>query len=151
MAELEIPRTKMTKPIPSYKGFLSLGNFKDNPDTAIAIDVERYPRTMIRSPPSASSFVLRSDTDAKTQDVATDGDDAQAGDGLASVKSLRAYQINDESAPGGKRDLERDELASGYEYGATVVPVSESDQLVLKMETEPTYEIIGFIPVESVR
>ena len=71
--------------------------------------------------------------------------------GLASVRSTRTYQIVDEKAPGGKRDVDRDDLARGYEYGRTAVHISQSDENVTKLETQAGLEIIGFIPWSSVR
>lgn len=62
--ELDIPRLKTTKPVPSYRGILTLGDPKEY-DTALSIDVERFPRTMVAKPPSASAFVLRSEEETK--------------------------------------------------------------------------------------
>lgn len=147
--ELGIPRVKTTKPVPSYRGMLTLGNPEEY-DTALAIDVERYPKTMKAAPPSASQFVIRSDMAAgeATQSTQTmDAEDAPQGtnDGLAAVKTARTYLVEDENAPGGKRDVERDELSKGYEYGRTAVHISESDQNVTLYETSPGFDIIGFI------
>jgi ATP-dependent DNA helicase 2 subunit 2 len=60
------------------------------------------------------------------------------------------YQIKDESQAGGVRDVERDELAKGYEYGRTAVAISETEQNITKLETNAAYEILGFIPAENV-
>jgi len=151
IAELDTPRIKEVKPMVSYKGFLSLGDAEQY-QSAMQIDVERYPRTMLKAPPSASSFVLKAEGAAydRQEPQANGHDQAENGDGLATVKNLRAYQVKDEAAPGGKRDVERADLEKGYEYGATVVPVSDSDATVFNMETKAAYEIVGFIPVESV-
>lgn len=152
VAELDVPRPKGTRSSKTYGGFLTLGD-SSKFESAMAIDVERYARTMIQMPPSASTFVLRSEPGAdETQIPAMNGHaDGHAGDGLTSVQTLRAYQVNDDQAPGGKRDVERDALAKGFEYGQTVVPVSETDMNVFEMETEAAYDILGFIPTESVR
>lgn len=135
----------------SYKGFLSLGDSQAY-ESAMAIDVERYPRTMIRPTPSATSFALRAEGGSYgTQDGQTNGHDAtDAADGLAPIQTHRAYEVKDENAPGQKRDVDQGDLARGYEYGATIVPISETDQSVFNMETTAAYEIVGFIPVESV-
>ena len=130
-------------------------------DTALCIDVERYPRTMVRRPLTASRFVQRSDHSnaaASAQSSSTvlpDADDAggnipQDHDSLTAVRSTRTYQVVDEGAPGGKRDVDRDGLAKGYEYGRTAVHISESDENVTKLETQAGLEIIGFIPWSSV-
>ena len=159
--ELGIPRLKTTRPVPSYKGQLTLGN-PEQYDSALCIDVERYPRVMLRRPLAASQYVQRSDLSnghVSTQSSATmmpDADGADPGpipaDGnsLTTVRNARTYQILDEEAPGGKRDVSRDDLAKGYEYGRTAVHISESDLNVTKLETQPGLEIIGFIPWSTV-
>lgn len=154
--ELGIPRLKTTRPVPSYKGPLSLGDANEY-DSAVCIDVERYPCTAIRRPLAASQYVQRLDPiDSNTQSTATvlpDGDidmpDAAAND-LTNVKNSRTYQVLDEEAPGGKRDVSRDDLAKGYEYGRTAVHINETDENVTKLETQAALEIIGFIPWANV-
>ena len=145
IGELGLPRTKATRPVHSYKGLLTLGNPEEY-ETALSIDVERYPKIMVARPPTASQFVLRSDT-TQTSTTMSNGEaeSVQDPDGLAAVKYARTYQIEDESAPGGKRDIERDDLAKGYEYGRTAVHISESDQSVTTYETVQGMDIIGFV------
>ncbi|KAK3069934.1 ATP-dependent DNA helicase yku80 [Teratosphaeriaceae sp. CCFEE 6253] len=146
--ELGIPRVKSTKPVHSYKGFLTLGN-PELHETALAIDVERYPKSAPATTPSASKFVVRSDLGEATQSTMTmSGDETSAngsGDGLAAVKNAMTYQVESPEAPGGKRDVDRDELSKGYEYGRTAVHISESDQNVTIYETTPSLDIIGFV------
>lgn len=72
------------------------------------------------------------------------------GDGLEAVRNARTYKVRDDSAAGGARDVEREDLARGYEYGRTAVHIAESDQNVTKLETTKSFTIIGFIPVEKV-
>ncbi|KAL9049711.1 MAG: hypothetical protein Q9206_005394 [Seirophora lacunosa] len=150
--ELGIPRLKTTRPVPSYKGPLSLGDPNEY-DSAVCIDVERYPRTAIRRPLPASQYVQRLDQmDSSIHSTATilpDGDIDMpdvVGNDLTNVKNSRTYQVLDEEAPGGKRDVSRDELAKGYEYGRTAVHINETDENVTKLETQAALEIIGFIP-----
>ncbi len=103
---------------------------------------------MIRRPLSASNFVQCSATEL---DHRADDLDAQADPtNLASVSNTRTYKVVDETAPGGKKDVEREDLAKGYEYGRTAVHISESDENVTKLETQAGLEIIGFIPWSSV-
>lgn len=154
--ELDVPRLKITKPVHSYRGVLTLGDPK-NYDTALSIDVERFPRTMIAKPPSASAFVLRSDGGEPTQSTGTVvADDADSGgtqsngNALTNVRSAYSYTVIDADAPGGKRDVPRDDLAKGYEYGRTVVPISESDENITKLDTEAAMEIVGFVPKDKV-
>ena len=138
---------------------MSLGD-PETYDSAMCIDVERYPRTMVRRPQSASQFVLRSDysngqaalVEASTQSSNTfiEGGEGTNQSSLTSVRNARTYQITDPDAPGEKRDVPAEELAKGYEYGRTAVPISESDQSVTKLETQAALEIVGFIPWSNV-
>lgn len=101
---------------------------------------------MIRRPLSASSFVQRIDELGKALPE-TDSDHTN----LTFVRNTRTYKVADETAPGGTGDVNRDALAKGYDYGRTVVPISQSDENVTKLETEAGLEVIGFIPWSSVR
>ncbi|KAI9689699.1 MAG: ATP-dependent DNA helicase II subunit 2 [Bogoriella megaspora] len=152
--ELSIPRLKTTKPMPLYKGTLTLGNPEDY-ESALAIDVERYARVMQAKPPTASSFVVKSDLvpgDSSTQSSTTlMNGDSENKDGLSAVKSTRTYQVKDGNAPGGKRDVDREELARGYAYGAHAVPLGESEQNVTQFETTQSFTIMGFIPANEYR
>lgn len=154
--EMGVPRLKSTRPVASYKGQLTLGNPVEY-NSAMCIDVERYPRTMIRAPPSASQYIQRSDLISPSSSatlLSGDGDAAMAGsdpNGLTSVRNTRSYQVKDDEAPGGKRDVDREELAKGYAYGSTAVPIAESEWNVTKLETQAGLEIIGFIPWNRVR
>lgn len=147
VSELDIPRIKVTKSMPSFKGNLMLGNPEEY-DTAITIPVERYFRTYVAKPPSASSFVLRSGTETGSQALGRGNDE---GDPLTSVRTLRTYQITDESAPGGKADVERDDLAKGYEYGRTAVAIEQADESVTNLQTFAGMSLIGFVSMDHVR
>ena len=160
--ELGIPRLKTTRPVPLYKDQLTLGEPNLYPETAMCIDVERYPRTMIRKPPSASLFVQRSNlshgaNSAQSSATILGGDEDHKAasfvsdpNGLTTVRNSRTYQIADESAPGRKIDVEREELAKGYEYGRTAVAISQSEENITKLETEAMLGIVGFIPWANV-
>ena len=154
--ELGTPRLKVTRPVPLYKGQLTLGD-PEHYDSALCIDVERYPKVMIRRPLSASQYVQKSDLSidhASAESSATllpNGDMPGVGpNGLTSVRNARTYQVVDEEAPGGKRDVSRDDLAKGYKYGRTAVHISESDLNVTKLETQAGLEVIGFVPWSTV-
>lgn len=143
--ELRMPRVKGVRPTPSYKGLLTLGNPEEY-ETALAIAVERYPKIMQAKPQTASSFVVRGDMSASqattqaSSETMTNGDD-----GLAAVKNARTYQVDDENAPGGKKDVEFDQLSKGYEYGRTAVHIAESDRIVTTYETIASFDIVGFV------
>jgi len=133
--------------MPSFKGYLSLGDGSKY-ETALRIPVERYFRTYVAKPPSASSFALRSGGGERA-DIAA-GQSTSGGEALTTVRSSRTYQINDESAPGGKVDVERDDLAKGYEYGRTAVHISQTDENITTLETFAGLEIIGFVHMDQV-
>lgn len=122
------------------------------------IEVERYSKTKIAKPVSASTFVTRSNANGPSsqqsshtlqgETLPTNG----ALSGLAPVRTLRNYQINDAGTAGGKKDIDHEELAKGYEYGRTAVPISASEENVTNFNADsiPSFEIIGFIPNDNV-
>lgn len=63
---------------------------------------------------------------------------------------MRSYQVKDPTKPGGKIDVDRDDLAKGYLYGRTIVPMSEEDATISRLETTKSFSIIGFIPMDKV-
>ncbi|CAG8888154.1 unnamed protein product [Penicillium egyptiacum] len=141
VSELDIPRIKVTRSMPSFKGNLTLGNPEEY-DTAITIPVERYFRTYVAKPISASSFVPRSGTEPGSQAPVKGNVE---GDALTSVRTSRTYQVTDESAPGGKIDVEREDLAKGYEYGRTAVPIEQTDENIANLQTFAGMGLIGFV------
>ncbi|KKY16807.1 putative ku family dna [Phaeomoniella chlamydospora] len=148
--ELSTPRVKLPRPVPSFKGTLRLGD-PEQYDSAMTIDVERYSRVMIARAPTASSYVVRSNFSQDTApSSATLGREGEAdGSGMAVVRNTYNYNIKDEDTASGKRAIDREELAKGYEYGRTIVHISESDQNITKLETEPALDLMGFVPKEK--
>ncbi|GES62790.1 ATP-dependent DNA helicase II subunit 2 [Aspergillus terreus] len=150
VSELDIPRVKVVKSMASFKGHLQLGN-PEMYETAVRIPVERYYRTYVAKPPSASSYVLRSDlaagegTNEQPESAAAQENEPGDGNTMTSVRNLRTYQVTDEIAPGGKIDVERDDLAKGYEYGRTAVHIDTTDENITTLETFAGLELIGFI------
>lgn len=159
---LSIPEVKTTRPYKTYTGKLSLGDWK-NPEyeeAALYIDVIRFFKTKQRKPESASNFVSRSTNGATTgqssHTIEGDVDMENApppGRDLAAIKQERKYIVQGVGNDfyDGKKEVLRDELAKGYEYGRTAVPISESDENVTKLETFEDFTIIGFIPWDKVR
>jgi ATP-dependent DNA helicase 2 subunit 2 len=148
--ELGMPRIKKVRPVPSYKGKLTLGDL-ENYDTAFAIDVERYPRTMVAKPPSASRYVVGTQEEGEgpsriSPSISADPGGAQ----LQGIRQMRTYMVEDENAVGEKKEIEAEELQKGYMYGRTIVPVSSTDEEVTVLQTESSMQIIGFIAAEKV-
>lgn len=127
---------KTVKPYKSYDGTLTLGDPETFPE-AMSINIERYFKTHLARPPGASTVVDKPDTVDPDQ-----MEDVQ----FSAVKQARTYKVEDESAPGGKRDVEFEALAKGYEYGRTAVHISESEHNITKIETVKSFSILGFIP-----
>lgn len=152
---LTVPRVKETRPYCCYKGQLLLGD-PEKYDTAMCIDVERFFKTHIAKPLSASSFVVgydeasaQSSLTLRVEDDVAMGGTADQG-GLTSVKNSRLYKVKDPSAVGGAREVDFEDLARGYEYGRTAVHISALEENVTKLETHKDFSIIGFIPCSGV-
>jgi ATP-dependent DNA helicase 2 subunit 2 len=151
--QLSIPRLKDTRPVPTYRGTLTLGD-SQNSQATVTIDVERYACVMVAKPPSASSFVVRTDlggVGASTQSSNTVvGYDDHPMDGhLSAVRNQRVYQVDNLEEPGEKMNVEPDDLERGFEYGRTAVHISESDANVVKLENDPSLQLVGFIRAEE--
>ncbi|KAI0408761.1 Ku70/Ku80 N-terminal alpha/beta domain-containing protein [Xylaria palmicola] len=153
ISELETPRVKSVRPYKTYEGLLTLGDPNVHED-AMSINVERYFKTHKATVPPASRVVIKTNSDGNpaTASEAADGaemQDVEPTPSFSAVKDARTYKVNDPVAPGGKRDVDRDELAKGYEYGRTAVHISESEFNITKIETTKTFSIVGFIHQEK--
>ncbi|KAL6709336.1 ATP-dependent DNA helicase yku80 [Coniothyrium glycines] len=150
--QLHIPRLKETRPVTGFKGQLTLGD-SNHYDATITIDVERYPCTMLAKPPTASSFVVRTDHGSvpgpSAQSSGTIIGEEHAMSDLSAVRNQRVYQVENLEEPGMKKNVEMDDLERGYEYGRTAVHISESDMNVVKLETEQSLQLVGFVKAEE--
>jgi len=150
--QLHIPRLKETRPVHNYRGSLTLGD-PHNYQATITIDVERYPCTMLAKPPTASSFVVRGEVKDESgqsiQSSATVIGDNPPTTELSAIHNQRVYQVDDKNQPGSKINVEMDELERGYEYGRTAVHISESDMNVVKLETQQSLDLVGFVKAEE--
>ena len=133
---LSRPPIKITRSVNTYKGQLRLGD-PQHYDSALTIDIERYLKTYPRRAPTASSYAL------KVQSSSVQNND------LSAVHNEFTYIVKDENETEGVKHLKREELAKGYEYGRTAVHISETDENITKLETETSYDILGFIPAEN--
>ncbi|KAH6687152.1 SPOC like C-terminal domain-containing protein [Plectosphaerella plurivora] len=144
--ELDTPRLKPVRPYKSYDGPLTLGDPKDpKRPSPVSINVERYFKTKLARPIAATTVVVKTDEDASQVPEDVSMEDAE----FAGVKQMRTYTVPDPSAPGGKKGVEYDSLAKGYEYGRTAVHISESEFNITKLETTKSFTILGFIPNEK--
>ncbi|KAH7170292.1 SPOC like C-terminal domain-containing protein [Dactylonectria macrodidyma] len=143
--EIGTPRVKSVKPYKTFDGALTLGDPVKFP-AAMSINVERYFKTHLARPLAASTVVIKSEQGVGPQSTETVESDEMEGVEFAAVKQARSYKVNDPDAPGGKRDVEFESLAKGFEYGRTAVHISESEYNITKIETQKGFSIVGFIP-----
>ncbi|KAM3438406.1 hypothetical protein NHJ13734_004178 [Beauveria thailandica] len=145
--EIDTPRVKQVKPYKSYDGTLVLGD-PDKFPFAMSINVERYFKTHLARQMAASTVVLKSESGG-TQSTQTLEEEPINDVEFSAVKQARTYKVNAPDAPGGKRDVEFESLAKGFEYGRTAVHISESEHNITKLETIKSFSIVGFIPWEK--
>lgn len=147
---LATPRVKLVRLVKKYDGPLTLGD-PTFFDSAISINVERWPVTKVSRPDAASTVVLKSDATGTQSTMTLDNDDGmQNYSAFNSVKQHRNYKVNDPTAPGGKRDVEFEDLAKGYTYGSTAVQVAEAEWHITKLDTTKDFSIIGFVSAEKI-
>ena len=108
---------------------------------------------MVAKPPTASSFVVRTDLGGigatqSTNTIVADEDVTMDGQ-LSTVRNQRIYQVDNPDEPGEKMNVDPDDLERGFEYGRTAVHISESDANVVKLENDPSLQIVGFIQAEK--
>ncbi|ETS79814.1 ATP-dependent DNA helicase II subunit 2 [Pestalotiopsis fici W106-1] len=143
--ELDMPRLKQNKPYKTYDGDLVLGEHAES----MRIHVERYFKTKRAAPPTASNVVLKVNHGSQSTEAldgeGMEGVEYEKGGEFAAVKNARTYKVNDPDGPGGKRDVDFEDLAKGYAYGQTAVHISESEFNITKLETTKGFSIIGFI------
>lgn len=136
ISSINYPRVKAVRPVPSYKGLLTLGDPESG--SCLAIDVERYPRTKRATPPSASKYVAPQDAPVQ------EGQDAIQG-GSVALQRTYIIQKGDEEV-----EVEKEDLDKAYLYGRTIVNLSDADLNVTKLQTEAELGIIGFIKEDGV-
>ena len=149
--ELGQPRVKSTRPIASFKGTLTIGSPSNQYGNSLVIAVERYPKVMVRKPPSASTVRALQQTQSSATLQGDDAMDMDQANGATAILSERNYYVDDETQPGGRRDVDYEDLIRGYEYGRSVVPLSESEQNITRLETEPCLDVLGFVSSKDVR
>jgi ATP-dependent DNA helicase 2 subunit 2 len=131
---LRNPQIRKVRPVPSYRGTLTIGSPYEYPDDAIVIDVERYPRTKRAAAITASKYL-----------PPTEGETPSQGGGVGLQRTYRIKRGNEDV------EVEKEELEKGYLYGRTIVPLSDADQGIVKLETNAELTIIGFIEMKGVR
>ena len=98
---------------------------------------------MIARPPTASSYVMRTEAGPSA------AEDQPVGD-LSAVRKQRVYQVDNPDEVGAKLNVEPEELERGFEYGRTAVHISEAESNIVNLETTQSLELIGFVQEEKV-
>lgn len=136
ISSVEYPRVRKVRPVPSYRGRLTIGD-PDQYDDAVSIEVERYPRTKKAAALSASKYVAPQDGNGKNEAI-------QGG----SVALQRTYKIKRDNED---VEVDKEELDKAYLYGRTIVNISDADQSVTTLETTADLSIIGFVELAGVK
>lgn len=139
LGELQTPRVKHVNLVKNFDGPLTLGDPEQFP-SAISINIERWPATKVSRPAAATTVVETKKSD-----------DQMEGLEFGSIEQHRTYKVNDPSAPGGKKDVEFEDLAKGYVYGSTAVPIANSEWDITNLETNKSFSILGFVHMDKVR
>ncbi|KAK2605204.1 hypothetical protein N8I77_008059 [Diaporthe amygdali] len=149
--ELEMPRVKPVRLVKSYDGPLTLGNPQQFP-SATSINVERWPVTKVNRPAAATTVTVKSESATQSTHTIDDEMDGVEYDDphFNSVKQHRTYKVNDPSAPGGKKDVEFEELNKGYSYGSTAVLIPDFDWTLTSLEAAKDFSIMGFVNMNKV-
>ena len=136
---LAIPSPRNVRPMASYKGDLTLGDSIKYAD-ALELYVERYPCTKMDTPRTASQYSIPASIANSSQKVSI----SQAKEIAIQTNEVlmeKTYKVSD------KEDLEvnASELERGYQYGRTIVPMGELDEEILRIQSDTSLQIVGFI------
>ncbi|POS80077.1 Ku70/Ku80 N-terminal alpha/beta domain-containing protein [Diaporthe helianthi] len=150
--ELSIPRVKPVRLVKCYDGPLTIGNPAQFP-SATSINVERWPATKVSRPAAATTVTVKQDPygTQSTHTLGEEMDGVEYGDPqFNSVKQHRTYRINDPGAPGGKRDVEFEELNRGWAYGNTPVYIPDADKDLTTFGAAKSFSVVGFVSTNKV-
>jgi ATP-dependent DNA helicase 2 subunit 2 len=152
ISKLGTPNIKTVRPVCLYRGTLTLGYIDKLEHATMKIDVQQWPCVMQAKPQQEKQFAGKPEVyaDGTAQSSVTMQESGPLQDGLSVIKRTRAYQVDDEDAPGGKRDVDKEQLEKGFEYGRTAVHVNEDDMDSVKLETRSGLEVVGFALREKV-
>jgi len=65
------------------------------------------------------------------------------------VETQSIYEVIDESAPTGMREIPKEERIQAYFYGKQMVPFNDMDKMNTKVEGDKHLKLIGFIPMKD--
>ncbi|CAG8571194.1 4356_t:CDS:10 [Cetraspora pellucida] len=133
LKQLSKPHIRTVRPVPIFKGALTLNDAKVSSQTSLTINVEMYSRTTKVRPPTSTKYSALSETTSTSNKT-------------SEVNMSRTYTIsvvdNDKNEA---VDVPREDLNKAYSLGKTLIPVNEADEEVFTMVTNKSMEIVGFV------
>ncbi|KAF2668511.1 SPOC domain-like protein [Microthyrium microscopicum] len=153
VSELGIPSHRTVRAVTTYKGTLTIGHIGKFEEQSMKIEIQQWPLIMPATAQSAKTFLVqREDKEGEhaggsAESSATLQQSAPKEGEETLLPSKRTYgkQIEDPTAPGGKIDVDKEQLEKGYVYGRTAVHIGTDDMGVVNLDTEAGLEVVGFV------
>ncbi|CAG8590941.1 24651_t:CDS:10 [Dentiscutata erythropus] len=134
LKQLSKPHIRTVRPVPIFKGALTLNNAKMSSQISLSINVEMYSRTTKVRPPTLTKYSALAEASTTIHKKTSE------------VNMSRTYTIsvvdNDKNEA---VEVPREELNKAYSLGKTLIPVNEADEEAFTMITIKSMEIVGFI------
>ncbi|KAI8082883.1 SPOC like C-terminal domain-containing protein [Halteromyces radiatus] len=149
-------KTKEIKPMPSYRGFLYLGDPRMYDQRALSININMFPLTSVAHPPAAKKWSTLSDL------VQNKNNDASSSPRhlTHAVNMIRKYRLKDTGNNTDTQqpahddsflDVDPNTLEKVYPFGKTLVKITAEEEEYLRIQTTPGMWIIGFLGKDAVR
>jgi ATP-dependent DNA helicase 2 subunit 2 len=132
---LDLPKTKSTRPVTTFRGNLVLGDQSDQ-SCSLVIPIYIFNKTVEFKPPSASMWNANGISDHSVTRN-TEYLYRNSGNDVNDVESL-------------PEEVSRNELVKAYYYGRKLVPVYADDEKMWELKTAKCFEIIGFVSAKDV-
>ncbi|KAF0411993.1 SPOC domain-like protein [Gigaspora margarita] len=134
LKQLSKPHIRTVRPIPLFKGALTLNDTKMSSQTSLSINVEMYSRTTKVRPLKSTKYSALAEATTTIHNKTSE------------VNMSRTYTIsvvdNDKNEA---VEVPREELNKAYSLGKTLIPVNEADEEVFTMVTTKSMEVVGFV------
>jgi ATP-dependent DNA helicase 2 subunit 2 len=138
LKELSKPYIRPVKPMPVYRGTLTLGDPDKYRSASLVIDVELIARTMKAKLKSFKKYSALAEAANNIEHKTYE------------VSHSRTYSITVDENVNEKVDVPQDELDKAYALGKTFIPISKQDENIFSFETSPCLSIISFVRKEEV-
>ncbi|RGB33638.1 SPOC like C-terminal domain-containing protein [Rhizophagus diaphanus] len=139
LRQLSKPYIRPVKPMPVYRGSLTLGDPQTYGSASLLIEVELIARTMKAKPKSFKKYSALAEAANNIENKTYE------------VSHSRTYSITVDENVNEKVDVPQDELDKAYALGKTFIPLPKQDENIFSFETTPCLSIISFIRTEEFR